>query len=242
MANVNEGHRARLRQRMMKEGLNGFQDHEVLEFLLFQSIPRKNTNRLAHELINKFGSLANVLDATPDQLMSVNGISEVTACNLSVLNEVFLRCRRSAADKKELSKLSSVLQYAQAILSESNRERLIVVYVDSATSFLSRDEYTSDSSFEINIDVKTIVTNATNINAGGVLLFHCHGNGPCTPSQADFAFTQKLFDTLANLNIMLLEHIIFNNRDEFYSFHREHQIEALIKRYNNNLPQSGGSK
>ena len=88
MAHVNDGHRQRLRERMQKEGLDGFQDHEILELLLFQSVPRKDTNKLAPTLLARFGSLYNVLNSSPEQLMLVNGVSIVTACNLSMLKEV----------------------------------------------------------------------------------------------------------------------------------------------------------
>ena len=79
MAEVNKGHRQRMRERMMKEGLDGFADHEILELLLFQYIPRKDTNKIAHNLLDKFGGLVNVLNAAPEQLMLVDGVSEVTA-------------------------------------------------------------------------------------------------------------------------------------------------------------------
>ena len=109
MANVNQGHRERLRQRMMKEGLQSFQDHEVLELLLFQYLPRKDTNKIAHDLLNKFGSFANVLNASPQQLQQVKGISQVTACNIALLKEVFLRYRASDAVKMSLAGIACVI-------------------------------------------------------------------------------------------------------------------------------------
>ncbi len=185
MANVNEGHRSRLRSRMMKEGLDGFQDHEVLEMLLFQYLPRKDTNKLAHSLINRFGSFANVLDASAQQLMTVKGVSEVTACNIALLKEVWLRYRRSAAQKMSLAGLSSIIQYSRQLISESYTERLVVVYVDVATNFLVKEEFVSDSTVSLNLDIRKIVTSAVNANASGVILFHCHVKGTCQPSPED---------------------------------------------------------
>ncbi len=231
MANVNEGHRARLRQRMIKEGLSGFQDHEVLELLLFQYLPRKDTNKLAHDLINKFGSFANVLDATPAQLMTVKGISETTACNLAVLKEVWQRYRRNSAEKISLCKLSSIIQYAQQLMAESYSERLVVVYVDAATNFLLSEEFTSESKQEVNVDMKKIIASAVRANAGGVMLFHCHVDGPCVPSDADIVFTEKLYVTLANMGIVLLEHLIFNNKEEYYSFYKEQYLQKFAEKY-----------
>ena len=233
MANVNEGHRNRLRNRMMKEGLQGFQDHEVLELLLFQYLPRRDTNKLAHDLINKFGSFANVLDASPEQLMTVKGISETTACNLAMLKEVWQRYRQSSAQKVSLSKLSSIVRYCQKIISDSYVEKLVVVYVDSATNFLVSEEFSSDKTQSVNVDLKDIVSAAVRANAAGVILFHCHVHGVCQPSEADIDFTEKLFVTLANLNIVLLEHIIFNDKGDYYSFYKENHIAELSQRYGN---------
>lgn len=119
MAHENNGHRARMRQRMMKEGVDGFQDHEVLEFLLFQYLPRRDTNKMAHNLLDKFGGFAGVLNADPKQLECIEGISDVTACNIAILKEVFVRYRRSQAQTINLGSLSAIIQYARK-LTEDN--------------------------------------------------------------------------------------------------------------------------
>lgn len=193
MASVNSGHRQRLRERMMKDGIAGFADHEVLEMLLFQYLPRRDTNKIAHNLLNKFGTFANVLNASPKELMMVDGISEVTASNLAMLKEVFQRYKKSQADKIPLSDVSSVIRYSRQLIGESYIEKLVVVYVNSATEFLYREQYTSDSTDKVHVDVKAIVSTAVRCGASGVLLFHCHVDGPCVPSDGDVAFTEKLF-------------------------------------------------
>lgn len=235
MSNVNEGHRARLRQRMLNEGLQGFQEHEILELFLFQSIPRKDTNKLAHRLLSKFGSLANVLDASPQQLQTVEGISEVTACNLAMLKEVWQRYKTSAMQKKPMSKLSSIIHYAQELVAESYVEKLVVVYVDNSTNFLVSEVFTSGSSQEVHVDIKKLISSAVSANAAGVILFHCHVNGVCQPSAADVAFTEKIYVTLANLNIMLLEHLIFNNTEDYFSFYQSGKMDEIAEKYKNSL-------
>ena len=231
MAHENNGHRARLRERMMKEGLNGFQDHEVLELLLFQYLPYKDTNKIAHNLPNKFGGFAGVLDADPAQLMTVDGVSEVTACNLSVLKEVFARYRRCSAKKINLCDMNSIINYARTVLKETSSERLVAVYVDHATNFKHSEEFTSGKVDKVNVDTKQIVSTALRINAGGVILFHCHVNGVCTPSVADKEFTKQLFVALAAVDVVLLEHIIFNSTDEYFSFYKEGLIRELSTKY-----------
>lgn len=235
MAHENNGHRARLRERMMKEGLGNFQDHEVLEMLLFQYLPYKDTNKIAHNLLDKFGSIAGVLNASPEQLMTVDGISTATACNLAVLKEVWLRYKRSDANKIRLDGVKSIVEYAQTLISESYTEKLVAVYVDSSTRFIYRDEFTSDSAQQIQVDPKVILATALRTNAAGVMLFHCHVSGSCNPSADDMRFSEKLFFALASINLVLLEHIIFNNRNEFYSFFQSGDIEAIEEKYKNSL-------
>ncbi len=231
MTNVNEGHRSRLRERMINEGLQGFQDHEVLELLLFQYLPRKDTNKIAHDLLNKFGTFANVLDASPEQLMTVKGISQTTACNLAVLKEVWQRYRRSSAQKTSLGSLSAILKYTQEIMSYCYEEKLVIAYLDSSNNLLLTEEFTSRNTQRVEVDLKELVSSALRARAAGVILFHCHVNGTCTPSADDKKFTERVFVTLANINIVLLEHVIFNNNGEFYSFFKEKELERLSLKY-----------
>ena len=235
MTHENNGHRARLRERMMREGLSNFQDHEVLEMLLFQYLPYKDTNKIAHNLLTKFGNFAGVLNASPEQLMTVAGISEVTACNIAVLKEVWLRYKRSEAQKIRLDGLKSIIEYAQNLISDSYTERLVAVYVDNSTRFIYQDEFASDSPQELRLDPKSIMTSAMRVGAAGVILFHCHVSGECKPSSDDMRFTEKLMFALASINVVLLEHIIFNNKSEHYSFFHSGDIGKLEEKYKNTL-------
>ena len=231
MAHENDGHRKRLRERMMKEGLGNFQDHEVLELLLFQYIPFKDTNKLAHNLLKKFGSFSAVLNATPSQLMTVDGISKVTACNIAMLKEVLVRYRRDSSNKINLGSMTSIIKYAQTLVADDYCEKLVAVYVDNATNHLFKEEFTSNNSNKVDVDVQQIVLSAMRNSAAGVILFHCHVGGVCEPSQSDLLFTKQLFVALASLNVVLLEHIILNNTDEPFSFFREGLLEEIAQQY-----------
>lgn len=231
MTGVNEGHRQRLRNRMLKEGLDNFQDHEILEFLLFQYIPRKDTNKIAHNLLKKFGSLGNVFNANPEQLMMVDGISQVTACNIAIIKEVWRRYKRDESFKISLSKLSSIIKYAQQLMDESGVERVVVVYVDGGTNFLFKDEFSSNNPQYVDVDIKEIIATSARLKAAGIVLFHCHPHGQCAPSQSDLAFTEKLYLALASIDNVLLDHIIFNSRSQFYSFHKERILEIIADKY-----------
>lgn len=235
MSHENDGHRSRLRERMMKEGLSTFQDHEILELLLFQFLPRKDTNKIAHTLLEKFGSIAGVLNATPQQLMTVKGISEVTACNVAMLKEVFVRYKKSDSQKLPLNGMASIIKYAQQIVVDDYVEKLVVVYVDNNTNFIYRDEFTSDNSQYVNVDPKAIVTSAVRIGAAGVILFHCHVKGVCQPSSDDIRLTERLYFALASINTVLLEHVIFNSSGEYYSFFTCGHMQELAVKYKKTL-------
>ena len=235
MAHENDGHRTRMRERMMREGASGFQDHEVLELLLFGSVARKDTNKLAHNLLSKFGGFSGVLNASPEQLMDVKGVSTATACNLAILKEVFLRYKKDEQDKSQLKGLASIIRYVQSTIADSFYERMVIVYVDSSTTFIQEEEFTSDSTQQVNIDIKKVVATAMRVNAEGVVLFHCHSNGSCEPSEEDKRYTEKLYFALAPMNIALLEHMIFNKSNDYYSFHNVGIMKQLADKYNQTL-------
>ena len=228
---VNDGHRQRLRNRMMNEGLTGFADHEVLELLLFQYLPRKDTNKLAHTLLDRFGSFAAVLDASPRELMLVDGISEVTACNIAMLKEVFQRYKKSQAEKISLDNVSAIIKYAQKLIADSYVEKLVVVYVDASTNLLFKEQFTSGKVNTVDVNIKDIVATAMRVKASGAVLFHCHVSGTVCPSDDDYAFTERAMLALGSLDVILLEHIIFNDHGQFYSMLEHGEIAAMRTKF-----------
>ena len=107
----------------------------------------------------------------------------------------------------------------------------MVVDVDGATNFITREVFNPTRTQEGKFDLKKMVASAVGATASGVLLFHCHVGGMCLPSEADISFTEKMYVTLANLNIVLLEHIIFNNKGDYYSFFKEKVMSDIANRY-----------
>lgn len=238
MTNVNDGHRQRLRERMLNEGLDGFKDHELLELLLFQSVPRKDTNKLAHSLLTSFGNLYNVLNAQPEELMLVKGVSQVTACNLSMLKEVWRRYKREESEKFDLKDIKEIIKFARLMVAESYAERLIVVYVDRGTKFLFSEEFSADAdTHSVRVDVKRIVSGAVRLKASGIMLFHCHIEGDCNPSPSDMRYTQRLIYALSGLEIVLLEHLIFAPEGDYYSFYQSGLLDEMVRDFNKKLKQ-----
>lgn len=231
MTKSNDGHRERLRQRMLKEGLQSFQDHEILELLLFQSIPRKDTNKIAHDLLDGFGNLYNVLNATPESLMTVEGVSHVTACNLAMLKEVFQRYSQGKLKRPKFSTENSIVEFARMLISNAYVEHLIVVYVDPSTTYLHHELYCSNSPERVDVDIKKVVATAVRVGANAVVIAHCHPNGEIEPSEPDIRFTRNLFFALGSLDILVLDHIIFNGGNKYFSMYETGIMKQIQSDY-----------
>ena len=224
MNHPHKGHRQRLRKRYLDNGLDSLADHEVLELLLFQFLPYRDTNEIAHALLDKFGNLANVLDATADQLMTVKGISQVTATNLSLLKQVFFRCQRSFAESKPINTLSDVMHYAYVMLTAGDFERSLAIFLDAGGKVVSKKSYCSQSDIGVKMSVKDVVAEALSLSANAVVICHGHVKGITDASPADISFTHQLQSTLSGVGIHLLDHAIFNVNGEVFSFREKNLL------------------
>ena len=130
-ANVHSGHRARMRQRLTNGDLDSYQTHELVEMMLYQAHKTKDTNKLAHDLLKKFGSLTGIINADVSELMTINGIGENTATIIKNYLAVFRRYKMEMLqNKKRLACFSEVFNYAVTLLEESTREELVVICLD----------------------------------------------------------------------------------------------------------------
>lgn len=229
--NVNQGHRERLRKRYLENGMHSLQDHEVLELLLFQSIPFKDTNRLAHELINAFGSLDNVLLAPPEKLMEVNGVSKVTATNLAMLKDLKERVDEITAERRSVYTFSEIMNRAKCMIGYCTTERALIVYLNSDMKYIAEDKLYSSSDHQLALDTQKIIESALRHNAKGVIVFHNHVNASCRPSADDVAFAESLHLALYAMKMVFVDHIIFNRDGDYYSFQEDRKLSDLDSKY-----------
>jgi DNA repair protein RadC len=192
----------------------------VLELLLFQLLPYKDTNKIAHDLLNVFGSIQNVMYAPADQLKKIRGISEVTAVNIALHRDLWLRCREREDPPAELSNALDIIQYAQKVYRETRSERMHAVYVDFKARYLSKRAYAGTTN-SVDVTVRRFVADALQSRAAGVILLHGHFKGTPQPSAEDIKYTADVITALKLVEIELLDHLIFNETGEFYSF-RQH--------------------
>lgn len=209
-----EGHRQRLRNRFLKEGLDNFEEINVLELLLFNAIPRKDTNELAHLLLDAFGNFEKVLDAPISELTKVKGISDNSATYLSMISAV---CRYYMSKKgRSKGPLLNAAQYIERLSPEfigRKNEMVYMLCLDSMRKEISCVLLGEGSVNGMNISTRKITERALAVNAQYVVLAHNHPNGLAVPSREDIAVTKGVADILEAIDVILLDHIIVTDSE-----------------------------
>lgn len=218
MSGIHDGHRARLKNRFLNHGLESFDDHTVLELLLFYSVPRRDTNVLAHELIKRFGSLAEVFDAPVDALTKVDGIGESSALLIKLMPQLARRylISRTAPDKLLLSTRQAG-EYLTPYFFGERDEVVYLVCLDAKCKVISCRLLFRGSVNSAAINVRRLVETALMFNSTSVILAHNHTSGIPTPSQEDIATTRRIMSALSAVDIALTDHIVVADSD-FVSF------------------------
>lgn len=204
-----EGHRQRLKDRFLKEGLDNFEQHNALELLLFYTLPRVDTNPIAHELIDRFGSFSGVLDAQPEELMSVNGISEHTATFLKLIPEV---SRFYLTDKQiktaDLSSLTAIGDFLVRKYVGIITETVYMLLLDNKYSLISCIKVHDGSVSSAAVSIRKMAEIALNRKACAVVLAHNHPGGLPIPSPDDINVTHTFENALNTLEIHFVDHYI----------------------------------
>ena len=231
MPNLHEGHREKLRNRFIQDkGFENFEDHQILELLLFYARARVDTNPLAHELLDRFGSLKGVLEARPEQLMTVPEIGPEAAALISMvvpLTRVWHRCAMELPVRIGNSREAE--SYCLSILAGERTERFYVVSLNAQCKVLGRRKISEGSLSEVSAYPRMVMETALNYNAHSVLLCHNHPGGTCAPSPEDITSTIQLQQLLNGVGILVLDHIIVAN-DKTYSMIQHGDIDYRIKR------------
>lgn len=211
---VHDGHRKRMRQRFLAEGLDGFSDVQVLEILLFYCIARQDTNPIAHALLEHFGSLSQVLEAPVEELRKVEGIGENTAVFLRLVTQVgrcYLTDRASKA--KVLPTLESCAEYLQSFFFGRNVETVYLLCLDAKCKMLCCKKLSEGDVNTTSLSVRKVVETALNTNASSVVLAHNHPGGMAVPSGDDIRTTMRIAAALRAVDVNLIDHILVTDDD-----------------------------
>ena len=207
--NLHKDHRARVRRRFVREGLASFEDHNILELLLFYAIPRKDTNELAHRLIARFGSLAAVFDADYELLMRTPGVGESTAVLLKMMPQI---ARAYHMDKqtrypcfRDLRKLG--LYLVNYFIGET-REKTIAIFLNNNVEMIDLIVVSEGVVNAAELPIRKVAEAALARKASSIVLAHNHPDGDCRPSEEDIALTDIFVRTFQTLAIPVVEHIV----------------------------------
>lgn len=214
MENIHEGHRKRMKERFMKSGLEDFAPHNVLELLLFYSIPRGDTNPIAHRLIDAFGSLSGVFDATPEELMKVSGVGESTAILISMIPQMARKYLEDKADAVNVvGGCGDIGAYLLPKFVGRTNEALMMVSIDNKNKVISCSVVAEGTVDSAKVSRRKVMEEAMKVKATRVILAHNHPRGVAVPSAEDVAMTREIGRLFAQVGIELVDHIIIADDD-----------------------------
>ncbi len=204
------GHRKRLRNRAATEGIETFEPHNLLELLLFYTIPRVDTNETGHRLLERFGSFSAVLDAPVEELMEIHGVGPETAQFLNMLPSLFrVYMREKTVPAKKLTDIDECKPLFYPHFVGRTREVLCMICLQAGNAVSRCIEISSGDGSSVEVDCRRIVLEALHANAAGVVLAHNHPSGKAVGSTADHEATAQIADALNAVDIPLIEHFIF---------------------------------
>ncbi len=224
---MHTGHRERLKKKFLKYGLDGFEPHEALELLLFWAIPRKDTNELAHKLINKFGSITAVFDAPIKILKEIEGIGENSAIFLKLMPEI---ARIYQEDKHMINKKVPSLEdcYNKLVSEFTGRteETVAIMLFDSKGKIVYDGIINKGSVNAVEIYSRKIIELLSAYSATSIIIAHNHPSGIALPSREDIKSTDKLKIIFDNMNVSFIDHIIVADGD-FVSMRQDKMSKAF---------------
>lgn len=221
MANPHQGHRARLKEEFRKYGLDHFPDHKILEMLLFYSVPRSDTNEIAHELLERFGSFSSVFDTPADLLLETKGLGEESATLIkfiSALIQVYMDDY-----SKQINVINTVedgKNYIRHKFVGQQTEKICITCLAANRKVIFHEQITEGSPEKVSIRTSDIIRVALRANSVSVILSHNHPYGLPLPSRQDRVATQLIQQELARVDVDLYDHIIVAPSDVFSM--REH--------------------
>ena len=210
--NVHAGHRQRMRKRFLEHGFEGFEPHEKLEMLLYYAVPRKDTNQLAHRLIDSYGTFAKVCDAPVDVLQKDYGLSEAAAVLLKMLPQLAAAYMESSLDAQCID-MKNAAEILRPKFIGATAEKVALALSDAKDSMLYCGVISSGSLTATDMPIRKVVDLALRMNARYAYIAHNHPSGMCSPSRADLEATLLLSKTLRSVGIILADHIIFSDTD-----------------------------
>ena len=211
-------HRKRLRERYLNAGIDGFADYEILELVLTYSVPRKDVKPLAKKLIDRFGSLASVLDAERSELLKVKGIGDISAIHIKLIKDI---CSGYLGEKMVSSDVMSnpgaVYNFSRSKIGGKSVELFMIIFVNAKNEVTGYEIIGEGSIDNVAVYPRKIIKSAIERNASGLILVHNHPSGHPEPSESDRELTREIVSASRSLELRVLDHLVVT-RNDYYSF------------------------
>ncbi|MBR3816358.1 MAG: hypothetical protein IKJ27_06505 [Clostridia bacterium] len=210
--NPHKGHREKVKARYLVNGLNGMPQHNVLELLLFFGIPYKDTNEIAHKLIEHFGSFSGVLEAKPNELVKIKGMTENAAILINMILPLYkqyaidLNAHSPCCDSSE-----KLAEYIRNLLLDTNDERVFAICFDYKRRLIGCKIIGEGDIISSTVDYRRLAEVLLETKANSIIIAHNHPHGITSPSKDDIEATKEIFRFVSTLKVRLLDHIIVND-------------------------------
>lgn len=212
-----EGHRQRLRERLLQAGPDSLQDYELLELALFTALPRRDVKPLAKKLLQDAGGLWPLLTMDPVRLRAL-GLGDATIAFLRTIAAMGLRAQKSClVGKPVLSSWQRIVDYCRAAMACETKEQFRILFLDRRNQLIGEEVQQRGTIDHTPVYPREVVQRALEVGAGALVLVHNHPSGDTTPSEADIAMTRAVAEACAPLDIVLHDHLIVG-REEVSSF------------------------
>jgi DNA repair protein RadC len=216
-----DGHRARMRNRLLAAGSEAVADHELLEMVLFLALPRRDTKPIARALLARFGSFAGAIAAPLADLRHVEGIGEAGAAALKTVQAAALRLvRAEIVDRPVLNNWDRLMEYLNAVLARERVEQFRILFLDGKNRLLADEAQARGTVNHTPVYPREVAKRALELHATALILVHNHPSGDPTPSRADLEMTKEIAAAVRTLAVVLHDHVVVGN-GRWLSFRQE---------------------
>ena len=227
--NIHINHRSRVKNKFIQNELTGFAEHEILELLLFYSIPQADTNPTAHRLIQEFGSLKGVFDAPLEALLSVKGVGENSAILIKLIPNIMRKYNLvQTKSRPKLNNQVNAKQYIEKIFQGSADEEFFVICLNSKSEVIDMKRMDKGTSTKVDVQIRKITDYVFKHNCSRIIIAHNHPDTTPEPSNDDIIMTQKVFNSCVLNDIDVIDHLIYSPT-KIFSFAENGVMETIKK-------------
>lgn len=227
---IHKGHRERMKMRYIEQGFRTFEPHELVEMLLYYGVPQKDTNPMAHRLLNAFGSVRGVLAADRELLLTVEGVTPHVATLLNLVGDLCRYCAEEAMPVgMSLRTTEDFVAFLRPRFDGLPVEEVWIVCMDMLARVVGVHQISVGTPMNAEINMRKIMQFALADNASKLVMAHNHPSGIALPSQPDVRATIALAKALEGVNIKLMDHLIYARDNECVSFNDSYDFEPALR-------------